>query len=112
MNLRRNLKHFMYKIATNNIFSVLISVAVIVWIFFHGKGEDILDLTLFFALVLSFTLQLAEKMLSAAIKNWTEDERKLDSNYDKLVKRYVDDFIVYDNAEAEAKALHKLHKLV
>lgn len=52
MNLRRNLKHFMYKIATNNIFSVLISVAVIVWIFFHGKGEDILDLTLFFALVL------------------------------------------------------------
>lgn len=112
MNLRRNLKHFMYKIATNNIFSVLISVAVIVWIFFHGKGEDILDLTLFFALVLSFTLQLAEKMLSAAIKNWTEDERKLDSNYDKLVKRYVDDFIVYENAEAEAKALHKLHKLV
>lgn len=120
-------KKAMLKIAKNGWVAVFLSLSVILFlvIWFRGiKGDQldiIFDLTIFFAFVAATLLQSVSSLIERLIANWAEDDVKLDTNYERLSKRYpkrqlldgtvIDELLSCSNGCATKSDLKQLSKI-
>lgn len=92
-----------------------IAAMVIVGVFVcqNAVGEQditVIDWTMFTSIVIALLLNSFSKICQAVLLNRLEDSAKLTSDYKKLVSKYSDDVIVYDNCSASQENLQKLRK--
>lgn len=97
---------------------LLIFVAIIIMILFYIKNTIInkqettlFDYTLCTSLILTMLLSSIANFIKKILLNKLEDSAKLTTDYQKLVSKYVADFITYDNTHADTDNLKKLQKL-
>ena len=120
-------KKAIFRIAKNGWIAVFLSLSIILAlvIWFRGiKGDQmdaIFDLTVFFAFVAAALVQSVASLIERLIANWAEDDVKLDTNYERLVKRYpkrrlhdgteIDELFSCENGCASEHNLKQLNKI-
>lgn len=120
-------KKVIFRIAKNGWIAVFLSLSIILALvaWFRGiKGDQmdaIFDLTVFFAFVAAALVQSVASLIERLIANWAEDDIKLDTNYERLVKRYpkrrlldgteIDELFSCENGCASEHDLIQLKKI-
>lgn len=102
--------------------SLLILMVALLWVAISKEAnlDGIVDLTIFFAIVATMLLQIVARFAKSRIVNWAEDDVKLDTNYEKLAKRYPkitysdggesDPLIVCENGDSSVQSLSTLRE--
>lgn len=94
IKLKAWLRNVAYKFTKEDgvefIISFIIILLALIWLYSSHQNDfsNIIDLTIFFAIVATMLLQIVARFTKNRIINWIEDDIKLDSNYKKLTKRY------------------------
>lgn len=109
--LKKQLHNVFYLIAKNNFISVFCAaIVVIIFVISTHGNKEWFDITFFSSLVGAMILEVIAQVVSKALMNRLEDEAKLTTEYDDLVKRYTQQFFVYDNSNASTDNKRKLNK--
>ncbi len=91
-----------YSFIKNDGIKAILSLFIVIIALLVGRNNslgywEIIDISIFFVIFASFFLTIFGGIIERKLSNYFEDERKLDVNYDKLIKRYP--ILEYENGE-------------
>jgi len=109
--MKKKIKEFIFKYHDKGLFEGCFSLIVLLAIGSYayinkGKVEGIIDLTIFFSVFVALILNLFTGFISRIVGNKFEDSIKLETDYDKMVKRYSEEknMVTYINSECNDEA--------
>ena len=103
-------KFIKYEGITATIAAIVLSAVLIKKNLMDKQQITIIDWTMFTSIVVALLLNSISKLFQKLFMNKLEDSAKLTCDYDKLVSKYADDMLVYDNRSAAQENLRKLRK--